>query len=76
MTAYRDIKPIPIRERAAILSVGAAQIDVSDQGFVLLDAEHGRTHVPIAGLACLMLEPGTRISHAAIALAAKVNDGC
>jgi len=34
--AYVDIKPIPIRERAAILSVGAAQIDVADQGFVLI----------------------------------------
>ena len=33
-----------------------------------------RTHVPIGGLACLMLEPGARVSHAAVALAARV--GC
>jgi CRISPR-associated protein Cas1 len=30
-----------------------------------------RTHIPIGGLACLMLEPGARISHAAVALAAR-----
>jgi CRISPR-associated protein Cas1 len=31
-----------------------------------------RTHIPIGGVACLMLEPGTRVSHAACALAARV----
>jgi CRISP-associated protein Cas1 len=30
-----------------------------------------RTHIPIGGFACLMLEPGTRVSHAAVALAAR-----
>ena len=33
-----------------------------------------RTHIPVGGLACLMLEPGARVSHAAVALAARV--GC
>ncbi|MCS6808953.1 MAG: type I-E CRISPR-associated endonuclease Cas1e [Bacteroidota bacterium] len=31
-----------------------------------------RTHIPIGGVACLMLEPGTRISHRAVQLAAMV----
>jgi CRISPR-associated protein Cas1 len=31
-----------------------------------------RTHIPVGGVACLMLEPGTRVSHAAAALAARV----
>lgn len=30
------------------------------------------THVPIGGVACIMLEPGTRVSHRAAALAARV----
>lgn len=69
---YVALKPTPIRERGSILFVERTQIDVIDQAFVIVDAEGGRTHVPIAGLACLMLEPGTRISHAAVVLAAKV----
>jgi CRISPR-associated protein Cas1 len=31
-----------------------------------------RTHVPVGGTACLLLEPGVRLSHRAAALAAKV----
>lgn len=65
--------PTPIRERASILFLEHGQIDVADQAFVLIDAA-GRTQIPVAGLSCLMLEPGTRISHAAVKLAAEV--GC
>ena len=50
------------------------QVDVIDGAFVLVDANGVRTHVPVGGLACVMLEPGTRVSHAAAALAARV--GC
>ena len=64
-------KPIPLKERAAVVFVEHAQIDVVDGAFVALDAEGVRTHIPIGGVACLMLEPGARISHAAIALAAR-----
>ena len=35
-----------------------------------------RTHIPVGGLACLMLEPGTRVSHAAVALAARGGHVC
>ena len=45
-----------------------------DGAFVLVDRDRVRTHIPVGGLACLMLEPGVRISHAAVALAARV--GC
>lgn len=69
---YLPIAPIPIRDRASILFLEHGQIDVVDQAFVLID-DQGRTPIPIGGLACVMLEPGTRISHAAVALAAKVN---
>lgn len=48
-----------------------ARIDVLDGAFVAIDAEGSRTHIPIGGVACLMLEPGARISHAAVSLAAR-----
>lgn len=64
-------KPIPIRERAALVFIERAQIDVKDGAFVAIDADNRRTHIPVGGLACLMLEPGARISHAAVALAAR-----
>lgn len=49
-------------------------VDVIDGAFVLVDQNGVRVQIPIGGLACLMLEPGVRISHAAVALAARV--GC
>lgn len=64
-------KPIPLKERAAIVFVERARIDVLDGAFVAVDANGNRTHLPIGGLACLMLEPGARISHAAVALAGR-----
>lgn len=47
-------------------------MDVQDGAFVAINSDGTRTHIPIGGLACLMLEPGARISHAAVALAARV----
>ena len=64
-------RPIPLKERMALVFVEHARIDVKDGAFVAIDADGVRTHVPIGGIACLMLEPGARISHRAIALAAQ-----
>ena len=47
------------------------QIDVKDGAFVEIDKEGVRTHIPVGSIACIMLEPGTRVSHHAVALAAK-----
>jgi CRISPR-associated protein Cas1 len=64
-------RPIPIRERSSILFIEKGRLDVLDGAFVVVD-EHGvRTHIPVGGVVCLMLEPGTRTSHAAVALAAR-----
>jgi len=64
-------KLVPIKERASIVQVGRAKLDVVDGALVVLNADGTRTHIPIGGITCLMLEPGARISHAAVVLAAK-----
>lgn len=66
------LKPIPIKERLSILFVEKGNLDVLDGAFVLVDKNGVRTHLPIGGVACLLLEPGTRVSHAAAVLAARV----
>lgn len=66
------LKPIPIKDRLSILFVEKGHLDVLDGAFVVVDKTGVRTHIPIGGVACLMLEPGTRVSHAAAALAARV----
>jgi len=64
-------RPIPIRERVSIVFIEKTRLDVLDGAFVLVDEAGIRTHIPVGGVACLMLEPGTRVSHAAVALAAR-----
>ncbi|MCY4184914.1 MAG: type I-E CRISPR-associated endonuclease Cas1e [Rhodobacteraceae bacterium] len=65
-------KPIPLKERASLVFIERARVDVKDGAFVAIDANGNRTHVPVGGVACLMLEPGARISHAAVSLAGRV----
>lgn len=48
------------------------QIDVLDGAFVVVDQTGVRTHIPVGSVACILLEPGTRVSHAAVHLAATV----
>lgn len=64
-------RPIPLKDRSTLVFVERAQLDVQDGAFVAVNADGTRTHIPVGGLAGLMLEPGARISHAAIALAAR-----
>ncbi|WP_338054452.1 type I-E CRISPR-associated endonuclease Cas1e [Sphaerotilus mobilis] len=66
------LKPIPIKERISVVFVEKGEIDVLDGAFVVVDAGGIRTHIPVGGVACIMLEPGTRVSHRAVALAARV----
>lgn len=67
-------RPIPIKECVSLVFVERGRLDVLDGAFVLVDKNGVRTHIPVGGVVCLMLEPGTRVSHAAAALAARV--GC
>jgi len=71
------LKPIPIKERMSVVFVEKGEIDVVDGAFVVVDNQGFRvrpvlTHIPVGGVACIMLEPGTRVSHRAAALAARV----
>ena len=49
-----------------MIFVQYGQIDVLDGAFVVIDQNGVRTHIPVGSVACIMLEPGTRISHAAV----------
>ena len=68
------LKPLPIKDRVSVLYIERGNLDVLDGAFVVVDKTGIRTHIPIGGVACLMLEPGTRVSHASVVLAARV--GC
>jgi len=67
-------KPITIKERHSILFLEKGRVDVKDGAFVLVDKKGIRIQIPVGGIACLMLEPGIRITHDAVALASEV--GC
>jgi len=69
-----QLKPIPIKDRLSVLFVEKGNLDVLDGAFVIVDKAGVRTHIPVGSIACLMLEPGTRVSHAAVVLASRV--GC
>ncbi|WFE70604.1 type I-E CRISPR-associated endonuclease Cas1e [Halomonas sp. M1] len=70
---FIPLKPIPEKDRMSMIFIGMGQIDVRDGAFVVIDEVNGeRMHIPVGSVACLLLEPGTRVSHAAIKLAATV----
>ena len=66
------LKPLPIKDRISMIFIEYGQIDVLDGVFVVIDKTGVRTHIPVGSVACIMLEPGTRVSHAAVRLAATV----
>ncbi len=71
-TLLPPLKPLPMKDRISMVFVQYGQIDVLDGAFVVIDKNGVRTHIPLGSVACIMLEPGTRISHAAVNLAATV----
>ena len=76
MSGLPPPKPIPLKDRSTLVFVERAKLDVEDGAFVAINADGTRTHIPVGGLAGLMLEPGVRISHAAVALAARRACAC
>ena len=66
---FVPLSPIPLKDRTSMIFLQYGQIDVLDGAFVLIDKTGIRTHIPVGSVACIMLEPGTRVSHAAVHLA-------
>lgn len=69
---YIPLRPIPIKDRSSMVFIERGNIDVIDGAFVVVDTVGVRTQIPLGALACVLLEPGARISHAAVKLAATV----
>ncbi|MEA1064183.1 type I-E CRISPR-associated endonuclease Cas1e [Erwinia sp. HR93] len=67
---WLPLSPLPMKDRTSMIFLEYGQVDVIDGAFVLVDKNGVRTHIPVGSVACIMLEPGTRVSHAAIKLAA------
>ena len=67
-------RPIPIKDRISYLFLERGRLDVMDGAFVLVDQGGVRTHIPVGSVTTLFLEPGTRVSHEAVKLCARV--GC
>lgn len=62
-----SLKPIAIKEQLSILFIEKSQLDVLDGAFVVADKNGVCQHILDGGMACLMLEPGTLTSRAAVA---------
>jgi len=65
------IRPVPIKDRVSVMFAEKCQIDVVNGAFVMINSEGVHTQVPLGTIACLMIEPGVRISHRAVELAAR-----
>lgn len=66
------LKPLLMKDRISMVFIQYGQIDVVDGAFVVIDSTGIRTQIPVGSIACIMLEPGTRVSHAAVSLASTV----
>jgi CRISPR-associated protein Cas1 len=61
-----------MKDRMSMIFIQYGQVDVLDGAFVVVDQNGVRTHIPVGSVAAILLEPGTRVSHAAVRLAAVV----
>lgn len=69
--AFVPLKPIPIKDRVSMIFIQYGRIDVKDGAFAVVDEVNGeRLLIAVGSVVCLMLEPGTRVSHAAVKFAA------
>lgn len=64
---------IPLKDRSSYIYVEHCIIDVRNSAFVMQDLEGNTFGAPLGILACLMLGPGTSVTHAAVKLAADVH---
>lgn len=61
----KDLR-VPLRDREPFLHVRRGHVDVEDGAVVLADVNGIRMQIPVGALACLMMEPGITITHAAV----------
>ncbi len=57
-----DSAVIPIKERSSMLALRYGRLDVEDGAMMLVDKTGTRKQIPLGGLACLLLEPGTTVT--------------
>lgn len=71
----RDLHELPkLRDGLSYLYLERGRIEQKQKAVEFLDKAQGRTMIPAAALAVLMLGPGTSITHAAIKSLA--DNGC
>lgn len=72
--SYLELPGIPrLRDSISYLYVEHAVIEKDDNAIVSISAE-GRMPIPVSGVTCLLLGPGTNVTHAAIRIMA--DSGC
>ena len=57
---------MPLKDREPFLHIKYGMLDVQDSALVVTDKRGVRMQVPVGALACLMLEPGTTVTHEAV----------
>lgn len=65
---------IQLKDRLPIVTVERGKVHVENGAFTISDVNEDMVErIPVASISCVMLQPGTSISHAAVCLAAKHN---
>jgi len=64
-------KPLSQKHRIGYVFLEHCRVDVDDGAFVAIDADRNRTQIPVGSISCIFLQPGCRVSHAAVLLAAR-----
>ena len=65
------LKPLAQKDRVGYVFLERCRIDVDDSAFVAIQADNSRIQIPIGSISTIFLEPGVRVSHAAVVLAAR-----
>lgn len=62
----KDLHELPkLRDSVSFIYAEHAVIEQNDSSIMLIQ-EEGKTPIPVSSVTCLLLGPGTRITHAAI----------
>jgi CRISPR-associated protein Cas1 len=64
-------RPMAIKDRLSFATVRRCRLDVLDGAFVAVAEDEVRRQIPVGNVTTIFLEPGTRITHEAVKLAAR-----